>query len=279
MDQGAAQRRRGAFGLAGRNGLADAPLVNAANVLMLLPDRDFDPTESAIPWKVLRAAGHRVSFATETAAPGRADRRTLLGEGLPFWAGTLRCRPGNRDAYEAMQQDSAFQKPARWADVDPDDFDALVMPGGHAPGMRPYLESEDVRRIVRAFFERDAPVAAVCHGVLAVARTHQREGGRSVLYGRKTTGLTNLQEKTAIGITRHALGDHYRTYPETVQDEVSALLASPDDFRTGGWLPRTGSEAKPDVGFVVRDGHYISARFPGDVHRWSVTFRDMLADR
>ena len=253
--------------------------MNTAQALMLLPDRDFDPTESAIPWRVLRNAGHGVRFATETGAPGQSDRRTLHGDGLPFWAGSLRCRPENRAAYEEMKADSAFGAPRRWADVDPGEFDALVLPGGHAPGMKPYLESTDVQRIIRSFFQREAPVAAVCHGVLAVARTRSTEDGRSLLHGRRTTGLTNFQEKVAIGITRRALGDHYRTYPETVQDEVSGLLASPSDFLTGGWLPRMGSEAHPSIGFVVRDGHYVSARFPGDVHRWATTFRDMLAER
>jgi protease I len=245
---------------------------------MLLPDREFDPTESAIPWRVLCDAGHVVTFATETGAAGQADRRTLYGEGLPLLAGSLRCRPGNRVAYEAMEADAGLQAPLRWADVDPRAFDALVLPGGHAPGMKPYLESKDVQHIVRSFFEREAPVAAVCHGVLAVARTRTAEGERSVLFGRRTTGLTNFQEKVAIGITRRALGDHYRTYAETVQDEVSQLLARPEDFLTGGWLPRMGSEAHPEVGFVVRDGHYVSARFPGDVYKWATTFRDMLAE-
>ena len=250
----------------------------AARVLLLLPDEDFDPTESAIPWRVLSGAGHAVVFATETGRPGRCDRRTLDGEGLPFLAGSLRCRPENRSAYEAMEQDPAYQAPLQWADVDPRDFDALVLPGGHAPGMKPYLESEHVQRIIRSFFERAAPVAAVCHGVICVARTRAAGSEHSVLHGRRTTGLTNLQEKVAIAITSHALGDHYRTYPQTVQDEITAQLASPADFLAGGWLPKMGSQAHPDVGFVVRDGHYLSARFPGDVHRWATTFRDMLAE-
>jgi len=251
--------------------------MESVAALMLLPDRGFDPTESAIPWRVLRDAGHSVCFATESAEQGRADGRTLHGEGLPFWAGALRCRPENRAAYEEMASAPAFRAPSRWGEIAPEDFDALILPGGHAPEMKPYLESQEVRRIIRSFFEREAPVAAVCHGVLAVARTRTADGRNSVLYGRRTTGLTNLQEKFAIGITKHALGDHYRTYPETVEDEVTALLASSRDFVTGGPIPRMGSKARPDVGFVVRDGHYVSARFPGDVHRWATTFSGMLA--
>lgn len=111
--------------------------MRAIQMLMLLPDTDFDPTESAIPWQVLAAAGHAVRFATESGRAGRCDPRTLLGDGLPLLAGSLRCRDENLSAYEAMEKVDAFRSPLRWADADPDDFDALVLPGGHAPGMKP----------------------------------------------------------------------------------------------------------------------------------------------
>jgi putative intracellular protease/amidase len=35
-------------------------------VLDPLPDRDFDVTEVAVPWRLLTDAGHEVVFATET---------------------------------------------------------------------------------------------------------------------------------------------------------------------------------------------------------------------
>src|SRR5215210_5716427 len=38
-------------------------------VLVLLPDRDFDVTEVAVPWKLLVRAGHRVAFATSHGEP------------------------------------------------------------------------------------------------------------------------------------------------------------------------------------------------------------------
>jgi hypothetical protein len=48
-------------------------------VLVPPPDRDFDVTEVAVPWRVLRGAGHQVVFATEQAgtfpAAPAVDRR------------------------------------------------------------------------------------------------------------------------------------------------------------------------------------------------------------
>ena len=42
-------------------------------VLVPLPDRDFDVTEVAVPWKIYTEAGHRVVFATEAGAVPAPD--------------------------------------------------------------------------------------------------------------------------------------------------------------------------------------------------------------
>jgi hypothetical protein len=53
--------------------------------------------------------------------------------------------------------------------------------------------------------------------------------GKSVLYGKKTTALTKQMELIAWRLTRLYLGDYYRTYPTTVEDEVRSALARPED--------------------------------------------------
>lgn len=47
-----------------------------ATILVPIPATDFDPTETAVPWRILAALGHRLVFATPDGAPGRADPRT-----------------------------------------------------------------------------------------------------------------------------------------------------------------------------------------------------------
>jgi protease I len=228
-----------------------------ANVLLILPQTEFDPTEVAVPWKAWSDAGHQLSFATETGEPAVCDQITLTGERLPFLARSMAARSENRLLYEEMKQSPAYCLPSRWADVRPGDYDAFHFPGGHAPGMKPYLEAPEVQVIARAAFGAKKAVSAICHGVIPLARA-------GVLKGRKTTALNNKMESMAVFLTKAALGDHYRTYPESVEDEVRRLLTSPNDFDPGPLLPRFASAAKPDIGFVVEDGNYVSARWPGD---------------
>ena len=59
--------------------------------------------------------------------------------------------------------------------------------------------------------------------------------------------------------------------------EVSAALARRADFVAGPPALRRDSPARLDLGFTVRDGHYLSARWPGDAHRFANEFATLLA--
>ena len=246
-----------------------------AKVLMPLPTLDFDPTESGVPWKVLTDAGHHVVIATPTAQMPRADVRMVTGEGLGLLKPFLAANRHGRLAYLEMTATPCFRAPRPYNGLRAEEFDAMLLPGGHAPGMREFLESRVLQGLVTALFAANKPVGAVCHGVLLVKRALGADG-RSVLYGRKTTALLASQELLAWNLTRAWLGDYYRTYPQTVQAELCEALASPADFVTGPLPLRRDAPGNLGPGFALRDGNYLSARWPGDVHRFAHDFAAML---
>jgi putative intracellular protease/amidase len=246
-----------------------------AHVLLPLPDADFDVTEVAVPWHVLTEAGHDVVFATERGATPAAD--PLLLTGVIF--GRLGAAAEPRRLYAAMCGTERFRAPLAWDAVDPAAFDALVLPGGHAPGMRQYLGSALLREHVAALWALDRPVGAICHGVLVLARTVDPTTGRSVLADRITTCLPRYMERSAYLTTAWKLGRYYRTYPAYVEDEVRAALDDPvRQFRRGPrTLFRRGTETDNRGTFVVADGRYISARWPGDAYAFARALEHRLA--
>jgi len=233
-----------------------------ATVLFPLPDRDFDTTEVAVPWQLLREAGHACAFATEVGAVATCD--PLLLTGVVF--GKLGARADAIAAYRELERAPEFTSPLAWSTCSARDFDALVLPGGHAPGMRQYLGSDVVQRLVAEFFATAKPIAAICHGVLVAARA-KRADGHSVLHGMKTTCLPKYMERAAFYSTFWRRGRYYRTYPAYVEDEVRAALASSDDFVRGPRaLAKRGTRDDDSPAFVVEDGRYVSARWPGDAY-------------
>lgn len=247
-----------------------------ATVLVPLPSRDFDPTETAVPWKILRAAGHSVRFATPDGQPGQADARMVHGTGLGLLAPLLRADANGRAAYAELERSDEFRQPMAYAALADAPADALLLPGGHAPGMKEYLESPLVQARVAACFVAGQPVGAICHGVLVAARARAADG-RSLLFGRRTTGLTKFMELGAWALTCAWLGNYYRTYATPVEDEVGAALAARADFQRGPLSATRDSPSNLAAGFTVRDGAYLSARWPGDAHRFGHELAALLA--
>ncbi len=273
-------------------------------VLIPIPDRDFDPTEVAVSWRVLTSDGHRVVFATESGSPGVADDIMVTGRGLDVWSAlpvvgavplvglALRANKDGRAAHRDMVASAECRHPVSWSRAGLDGIDALLLPGGHrARGMRSYVDSDILQRLVVDAFARGLVVAAICHGVLLAARSVDPATGRSVLYGRKTTALTWAMERTAWNLTRLTRfwdRNYYRTYTEapgqpagymSVQAEVTRALEDPADFcdvergtphrwlKSSGMVRDTATDPRP--AFVVDDGNYMSARWPGDTHTFA----------
>jgi len=245
-------------------------------VLIPLPDRDFDVTEVAVPWRLLRDAGHEVVFATERAGTvPAADPRLLTG----VLFGQLGAVPAVKSVYEELTKAPEFSAPVAWTSLDPAGFDGLLLPGGHAPGMRQYLGSPVLRERVAAFWGLGRPVGAICHGVLVLARTDDPATGRSVLAECRTTCLPKYMERSAYLATGWKLGRYYRTYPAYVEDEVKANLDDPQaQFVRGPFtLSARGTATDDSSAFTVRDGRYLSARWPGDAYLFGRRFCELLA--
>jgi putative intracellular protease/amidase len=181
-----------------------------------------------------------------------------------------------RSYYAELVTAPEFTAAQAWGGLDPAAFDGLLLPGGHAPGMRQYLGSPTLREQVARFWATGRPVGAICHGVLVLARTRDA-AGRSVLAGRRTTCLPKYMERLAYFTTAWRLGRYYRTYPAYVEDEVKAALVPGSQFQRGPvTLTARGSATDDSAAFVVQDRNYLSARWPGDAYLFARRFCDLL---
>jgi protease I len=94
----------------------------------------FEDSEFAVPYERLREAGHEVTvFGTKAG-------ETVTGK-----------RGNARHRVEAEA-----------ASLKPEEFDALLIPGGHSPD-KLRLDA-DVVAFTRGFYATGKPVAAICHG-------------------------------------------------------------------------------------------------------------------
>jgi len=94
-------------------------------------------------------------------------------------------KPGQIQAFQHLDKSRSYPVDRTVADANPDEYDALVLPGGVAnpDALRTH---PDVVRFVKSFFDAHKPVAAICHAPWTLI-----EAG--VLDGRTVTSWPSLR--------------------------------------------------------------------------------------
>ena len=120
----------------------------AAKRILLLVGDFVEDYEVMVPFQALLMVGHHVDAVCPDKGAGDKVRTAVHDfEGDQ----TYTEKPGHN-----------FTLNATFADVRPESYDALVLPGGRAPE---YLRlNPDVLKLVRHFAETNKPIAAICHG-------------------------------------------------------------------------------------------------------------------
>ena len=132
-------------------------------VLMLTGDA-AESLEVMYPYQRLLEEGYEVDIAAPTA-----KKLQFVVHDFVDGFDTYTEKPGY-----TWKADLAF------ADVDPANYVAVVIPGGRAPE---YIRNDaDLQRILKHFAEGDKPIAHLCHGPLALAAADVLRGRRSAAY-------------------------------------------------------------------------------------------------
>jgi protease I len=133
----------------------------------------FEDSEFKEPYDALRNAGHDVTVV-----------------GLEAGAQI----PGDKGKVTAIV-DRAFK------DVNPEDFDALLIPGGASPDK--LRAHDEAVRFVKAFMQADKPVFAICHGpqLLLTAdeyKGHRMTAWKTVLGDLKKAGADVVDQEVVV---------------------------------------------------------------------------------
>jgi protease I len=175
-------------------------------ILMLVGDYAED-YETMVPWQALQMVGHTIHAVAPDKAKGDTIRTAIHDfEGDDTYSE----KPGHN-----------FELNATFDEVDPADYDALVIAGGRAPE---YIRlNERVLDITRHFDQHNKPIAAVCHGVQVLTAA-------GVVEGKKLTGYP------ACGPEVRAAGGEFVDVAVTESVVDGQLVTSPAWPAHQAWL-------------------------------------------
>lgn len=139
--------------------------MNGKKILMLVGDFVED-YEVMVPFQSLIMVGHSVDAVCPDKKKGEKVRTAIHDfEGDQTYSE----KPGHN-----------FELNATFADINAEDYDALVIPGGRAPE---YIRlNKKVLEIVKYFADTDKPIAAICHAAQVLAAAKVIEGKKVSAY-------------------------------------------------------------------------------------------------
>ena len=134
--------------------------------ILLIAGDYVEDYEIMVPFQALQMVGYTV----HAVCPGKRNGDTVRTAVHDFEGDqTYSEKPGHN-----------FRLNASFDQIRPEDYAALVVPGGRAPE---YLRlNPDVLKIVRHFAEAGKPIAAICHGLQLLAAAGVLKGRSCTAY-------------------------------------------------------------------------------------------------
>lgn len=224
--------------------------AQAANVLVVLSDSDhldlkdgkvfstgFYLNELMQPVKLLLDAGHTVTFATPTGKAPTLDRSS---DDKMYFNNDVAALQTHKALLQQLKITSPGESPvislSRVEQVGYEHFDAVYIPGGHAP-MQDLLHSQALGKLLNNFHQTGKTTALVCHGPIALlstltdpsAFTRQLETGKATTANNWTyagytfTVISNQEEEIAKGLLN---GGAMKFYPQTALEKAGGVFSS-----------------------------------------------------
>ncbi|MGE8191262.1 type 1 glutamine amidotransferase domain-containing protein [Pseudomonas sp. NPDC086278] len=247
--------------------------AHADNVLVVLSDANhldlkngqvfstgFYLNELLQPVKLLLDAGHTVTFATPKGNVPTLDKSSVDPMYFNNDQAELERYKALLDTLKITSlKDSPVISLSRVEQIGYGHFDAVYVPGGHAP-MQDLLTSAPLGRLLADFNAKGKTTALVCHGPIALLSTMadpskfvgeleskgQATADPQWIYaGYKMTVISNQEEVLAKGLLE---GGAMKFYPQTALEQAGGQFSS---------------NTVPWVSHVVEDRELITGENPG----------------
>lgn len=192
----------------------------------------FWAEEMLTPHDIFEAAGFTVDFAT----PGGV--RPPLDPGSLLPAGGVDPSDAEEMKQRLAELDNQLAHPLALTDVNPDDYDIIFYPGGHAP-MEDLSRDKTSGALLTSFLTGGKTVGVLCHAPASLLAT-VGEDGTTPFAGRKITGLSNDEE---------TMQDFGRKAKWFLEDELKRIGL---DY----------SKGQPYTSHVIIDGNLFSGQNP-----------------
>lgn len=230
----------------------------AENILIVMSDKDQLPlkgndvyptgfylNELMQPVKMFLDAGHKLTFVTPK---GLAPTMDKVSDNAMFFGGNKKALAEYKELLKSLKLTDPKNSPvvslSRIEQIGYDKFDAIYVPGGHAP-MNDLLTDKQLGKLLTYFHDNKKITALVCHGPIALLSTLSNadqfvaalDAGKKpqtpkdwIYSGYKMTAFSNKEEEASKGFLG---GGEMKFYPQTALVDAGAKYSESKEL----WHP------------------------------------------
>jgi putative intracellular protease/amidase len=238
--------------------VAGSQMAVAENILVVMSDKDqlklkgtdvyqtgFYLNELMQPVKMLLDAGHELTFVTPK---GLAPTMDKVSDNVMFFGGNEQALKEHKVLLNALKLVDRVESPvislSRVEQIGYEHFDAIYVPGGHAP-MNDLLKDKQMGSLLTYFHNNQKVTALVCHGPIALLSTLANseqfvtslEAGKTtkkpqdwIYDGYKMTVFSNAEEEAGKGWLG---GGEMKFYPQSALELAGGEYSQSSDV----WYP------------------------------------------
>lgn len=186
-------------------------------------------SEFAVPYKKFLEEGFDITVASPEGHVAPIDEKSIPKEKCEYFD-------------EVKKQ---LDNTSKLSDLDYDEFDAVVVAGGHS-AMIDLVGNIDVGKLIGLFFYNKKLIATICHGASALISARTKEN-RPIVEGKDVTGFSDAEEKES---------NQDLKLPFSLEAKLKELGAN---YSCG----------KPFTSYVIDDEQLITAQNPQSVEQFA----------
>ncbi|WP_206323692.1 type 1 glutamine amidotransferase domain-containing protein [Streptomyces sp. HNM0574] len=183
-------------------------------------------------WDVAEGQGFTMDIASPQGGGVPLDPESL--------SATVLAELGTEERYRDRQFMDLLDDTLRVADVNPEDYDAIYLTGGHGV-MFDFPQSPELEALMARFYESGRVVSTVCHGATGLLNV-DLSTGEPLVRGKRVTGFSWPEEE---------LAHRADAVPYNLEEQLRKLGAE-----------YTAAD-EPFEPYVVEDGNLVTGQNPG----------------
>jgi len=142
------------------------------------------------------------------------DQIQMKKGGVAF--GILSASDDVKRIHHDMIKNNNYKNPISWLDIAIENYQGVILTGGHSKGIISYLESDLLKEKIYKFWKLKRPIGAISRGVLLLSKIQNPKTDESILRKKKYNHLSKTLRRCCLSSDKDSIREIIQNIRKTV---------------------------------------------------------------